>query len=290
MSCVKTVQAKPPNVLVLSASVRGKPQEQDSGFLVTKECLSACLDSERYVVYPLPLDDLVHTPWKDNCRLLVVPSTRQPTSVALNDDDSPMPGEGGGSGDGVMKELLTYIRSGGRLLSMNPATNAALGCRMPESFRQAPIVNVTTQTGLSSDNVTTTDWVAVRPCTSEEEGPTMRDDFPPPPVEKSSRVLARMKQVESEECAQTKDLVQDSILHVQYEEGHGQAVLSHVNLLGSTGPHGPGVDIPELVTLKRDAEKVTKLLRVVLEEIGMECSEGESSDPTLSYLLCSDQV
>ena len=292
----ETVQTKPPNVLVLSASDAGP--EKGSEFSAARECLTACLDSERYVVYPLHLDDVVRTPWKDNCRLLVLPSMRQPDALALRIGFEVS--SKGGVPDGVLKELVTYISGGGTLLSLHSATNAVLGFAMPEDLQQPSFVEITTQTASPNDkleNGTANEWVVAQTCASSEEIATESADLPPLPVKKSSKVLARMRKMEIREekegDAQTKEVVgetsdlMDCIQHWQFEEGLGQVILSHVDLLGSAGK---GTNVPELITLKRDAAKVTNVLKMVLEEVGVECSRGEISSPTLSYLVCSDKV
>ena len=103
-----TVAAKPPNVLVLQH--RSRVTEKNSLFQSIKEELVSCLGSEKYVVYPLPVEDVLTTPWKDNCRLLVVPATTHVTSPH------------------VFGEVLDFLaKRGSRLLSTNAALNAALG-------------------------------------------------------------------------------------------------------------------------------------------------------------------
>lgn len=290
MSRNETVPTKSPNVLVLCTSLGDKRPEKDSEFLAVRECLTACLDSARYAVYPLHLDDVAKTPWKDNCTLLVLPSARQSDALAPG-DLSPLSVQGGHEGDGVLNELVTYVSSGGTLLSMHPVTNAALGFEIPECFQQASFVQITTSPSDAPINKTSNEWVVAWMCASNA---TVSGDFPPLPVIKTSKVLAKMRKMTVKEdndagTMETSDLG-DCIQHFQFDESLGQVVLSHVDLLGSAGLHGPETDIPELITLKRDAGKVTNLLRMVLEEIGMECSKSESSNPTLSYLICSDQV
>ena len=103
-----TVAAKPPNVLVLQH--RSRVAEKNSLFQSIKEELVSCLGSEKYVVYPLPVEDVSTTPWKDNCRLLVVPATTHVTSPH------------------VFGEVLDFLaKRGSRLLSTNAALNAVLG-------------------------------------------------------------------------------------------------------------------------------------------------------------------
>ena len=89
---------KPPNVLVLCNS---KSDEDVLAFETVKSELQLCLGIERYVVYPL--SDLGQ-PWKENCSLLVLPSTFHIT-------------------EDKWKEISSYLQSGGKCLSTNAAMN-----------------------------------------------------------------------------------------------------------------------------------------------------------------------
>ena len=62
-------QVKPPNVLVLQSLKDSTTQE----FSRIRDALESCLTPERYVVYPLGVDEVQQrSPWQDNCRLLLV--------------------------------------------------------------------------------------------------------------------------------------------------------------------------------------------------------------------------
>ena len=276
---------KPPNVLVLAADQREKQQaEKDELFFSVKEGLIACLDEERYVVYPLSPEDAVRAPWKDNCSLLVVTSDLQPETLNAC----------------VLREIASYVQSGGTLLSMNSVTNAALGFRVPEYFHRAMLVAVTQSISVSDREgavAAPDEGIVVQTCKRVESLPeshafsALR--------EKLSTVLAKMKRIkitaegterangEGEEVGGTTD-VADCIRHVRFEGSSGQAVLSHVDLLMPAG--SCDASISELVALKRDAGSVVQLLKTVLQGIGMVCSQREISSPTPSYLMCSDQV
>jgi len=71
-STAPMAMAKPPNILVLTRQT--EVLENDLMFASTKEALTACLDKERYVMYPLGARDLFKVPSKENCSLLVVPT------------------------------------------------------------------------------------------------------------------------------------------------------------------------------------------------------------------------
>ena len=276
-------RTKPPNVLVLADDQRERQEAEkpDSAFF-SRDGLTACLDEERYVVYPLSPEDAVRAPWKDNCSLLVVTSALRPEIFSA----------------GVLNEIAGYVKDGGTLLSMNSVTNAAFGFRVPERFLRAAFVAVTqlSSAGDEEGEVTTPDeYVVVQKCKSVEPLP---DAFPAL-QEKLPKVLAKMKMTadgterENGEEQAVGDIGEaatavDCIQHVRFEDSSGQAVLSHIDLLRSAG--SSEVNISQLVALKRDAASVEQMLRTVLQEVGMDCSKRESSSPTLSYLVCSDQV
>ena len=275
---------KPPNVLVLSGE-SARP-DKDAVFSSVKDgLLAACLDRERYVVYPLSLDDTARAPWKDNCSLLVVPSGQ---------------GLGGNIGDEVLSELKGFVQEGGSLLSMHPVVNAAFGFKILEQFQKARLVELR-QTVSASENDEEKESTQPREWVVGHTGSCGRV-IPEETLlrQKLSVVLAQMRlhadpvekidEVASGESAAVVDCIQ----HAQFEQCSGQAVLSHVNLLSSAASlelhERTANDISELVALKRDAGKIADLLQAVLQELGMECSKGESSSPTLSYLVCSEKV
>ena len=273
-----TPQAKPPNVLVLASS-QAEGRDKDSVFSLIKEGLTAGLDVEMYAVYLLCPEDAVRTPWKDNCCLLVVPSLLQ--SEAL--------------GAGLLSELESYVQGGGAVLSMHPTTNAALGFRFPERFLQSKLVGVVQIT--ANEMAWPESYIVVQTCIVGKNLVSLPNVFSTLHQKSAVDVLARMKQVNIDAMERAKSegqevdntsAVADCIQHVRFVECSGQAVLSHVDMLASTGSREAGIS--ELVTLKRDAGKVVELLQTVLQRIGMECPKGESSSPTLSYLMCSDQV
>ena len=77
------------------------------------------------------------------------------------------------------------------------------------------------------------------------------------------------------------------VLQVNYEGSGGQAVLSHIDMLSVASKD---ISVSEIILLKKDAEKVSNLLSTTLKGVGLSCSDHESSNPTLSYLMCSDKV
>ncbi|KAM4700048.1 biotin--protein ligase isoform 1-T3 [Discoglossus pictus] len=85
---------KPPNVLVYGGT------SSDDQFQQIKSVLHQCFDSCRYVIYPLPEEQVHKAPWMDNCLLLVVVA-QDPIS------------------DDVHKHFLTYLSKGGKVLGLS---------------------------------------------------------------------------------------------------------------------------------------------------------------------------
>ena len=106
---------KPPNILVYHPSKDATNKE----FVRTKESLETCLTPDRYVVYTLGVDDVTESaPWKDNCRLVVVPSNLSEPSGA---------GTGGVIPAAVLRELVSYVKDGGMLISFHSSVNGVFG-------------------------------------------------------------------------------------------------------------------------------------------------------------------
>lgn len=262
-----TLQTKPPNVLVLS----GEQWRKNTVFCTIKERLTACLDGQRYAVYPLNPEDAIKTPWKENCCLLVVPSILEPETFT----------------DDLLHQLGAYIEGGGALLSMHSTTNGALNFHAPNKFLQSKVVGVTQTISQPESTVPIKD-IVVQTCALCKSLPHSFSGIFPTLQQKSLNVLAKMKpvnidgdakEVNDEECV-------DCICHVRFMESSGQAVLSHIDMLGSSRE----ASISEIVELKRDAQRVSELLQMVLGEIGMMCAKEESIKHTPSYLICSEQV
>ena len=275
-----TMRTKPPNVLVLSSGGRSSPEKNDV-FCSIKDGLASCLDEERYVIYPLSLKDVVQAPWKDNCSLLVVPSGDTLSGECIDSE--------------ILTQLKIYGQKGGKLLSLHPITNASFGFKIPEQFPQGTLVEVTNIMPAWKDNATDggndqqiESAVALtascgKDTTSLE---TCHTNLPP----KISISLAQMKKMKFDDAGVETSTAVDCIQQLSFEESSGQAILSHVNLLSSANLNENTANISDLIALKRDTVKVTSVLRIVLHELGMECSRRESSSPTFSYLVCTDRV
>ena len=297
---------KPPNVLVLGRPDKTVELQKDALFVAVREALTSSLDTERYVVYPLGTDDALSTPWRENCTLLVVPSAH-PSASDKADVCSPA----------VLDELGAFLQSGGALLSVHPGVNAALGYSFPKSFAHRGIASVTAsgatdamedadissifclaRTVVTSKNIVEEASVRIFLPTGEVRVIAMMSSYERKLSDQEEEVLREEERNETEEEREEteKDRIEDvegervsCIQQVKYIDGGGTAVLSHIDLLSPQATNEGNVE--ELVLLKRDAEKVAKLLQSCLKCVGLVCSKNEGrATPTLSYLICSDMV
>ena len=292
-STAPMAMAKPPNILVLAR--QAEVLENDSLFASTKEALTACLDKERYVVYPLGARDLFKAPWKENCSLLVVPTGTEP------DVCSPA----------VLREVKSYLQEGGTLLSMHPVVNTAMGCSFPQTLRQHTIVEVKALNGSPEREAVEAGAMCV--ARTVLGGQRSRSDLPRVNLSLPRSlvtVLATMRGYapkasdqsgHEEEQAGSKETEEEEgegeregdkamlpcVLLVNYEGSGGQAVLSHIDMLSVASKD---VSVSEMILLKKDADKVSNLLSTTLKGVGLSCSDHENSNPTPSYLMCSDKV
>jgi len=104
---------KPPNVLVYS------PQKDSTsnGFSRVIESLETCLSPERYVIYPIGLEDMVqYSPWKSNCKLLMVPPMADDGLQESQDTNLELPPK-------VIAEMATFVQAGGSILSLHSQLN-----------------------------------------------------------------------------------------------------------------------------------------------------------------------
>ncbi|KAG8590989.1 hypothetical protein GDO81_007002 [Engystomops pustulosus] len=85
---------KPPNVLIYGGSSSQDLLQQ------VKDVLLHCFDPCRYVVYPLPEEQVLKVPWMDNCLLLVVVTS------------DPIPSE-------VQNLFTSYMGNGGKILGLS---------------------------------------------------------------------------------------------------------------------------------------------------------------------------
>ncbi|KAG8450179.1 hypothetical protein GDO86_002713 [Hymenochirus boettgeri] len=94
------VTGKPPNILIYSGVSEHRFQQ-------VKYVLLQCFDSSRYVVYPLPEDQVLNAPWTDNCLMLVIV------------DERPIKKK-------FYKHFLDYLSKGGKILGLS--SSFTFGC------------------------------------------------------------------------------------------------------------------------------------------------------------------
>lgn len=249
---------KPPNVLVLQPS--GTKQD-NSHFGHLREELSSCLNPERYVIYPLGMEEVLKVPWKENCSLLFVPSGIEASSR-------------------VYKEILSFVMNGGILLSMEGMLNSMLGFRMQIELKENQLCSLVPAPG-SSDERDRLQALAI--ATSDH---SINDVLPEEAVV-LREILAFLTDIQDVwvPSADTKiPCVQKCTLKAK-----GQALLSYVNLVPSPDPCS-SLNIATLMQLKSGGEGRGSFLRAVLGGMGLECSSEGVPHLSHTYLICSDKV
>lgn len=285
MSQSSPVPVKPPNVLVLQPSSTKSKEKGDSPsqqFSSLKEELLSCLNKERYVLYPLSVKDVLLTPWKENCSFLVVPCN---VTAAMEGTDSSWPD--------VLREMISYVHSGGVLLSMHSVLNTRLGFKPPSPLVWNHLCRVETSahTALSRENIyfRTSTISSANACGSDSTEKKMN------PSEDVAFVLPEDSEHALSHQLSTSDMsTESSCVSRQFPcirkinfEGGGQAVLSYVDLFPEINE---SLDVETLVQVKEDTRDRSKFLRGLLSDIGLECGLEKVPDLTHTYLLCSEEV
>lgn len=305
MSRSRAVPVKPPNVLVLQSSY-SKTKEKEGPFSFLKESLASCLNQERYVLYNLSVEDVLLTPWKENCTLLVVPSSAMAatSTEAGKSSESNWPK--------VLREIASYVQSGGVLLSMQSGLNELLGFNPPYPFIQnrlslvATQLNSTTSRGNIQFHTLTISHVNSGSDLIEKEThpPLSVEDVAFIVSDSSATSLPSNSQLQSlsvsnpsadpienatTDVGNNSDCISQQFPCVQKLkfEGGGQAVLSYVELL--PGIH-ESLDVGALMQVKKDTEDRAKFLQGILSAIGLECSVEQVPSLSHTYLLCSEEV
>jgi len=302
MSRSPAVPVKPPNVLVLQSSY-SKTKEKEGPFSFLKESLASCLNQERYVLYNLSVEDVLLTPWKENCTLLVVPSSvmAATSTEAGKSSESNWPK--------ALREIASYVQSGGVLLSMQSGLNELLGFNPPYPFIQnclslvATRLNSTTSRGNIQFHTLTISHVnsgsdliqkETHPPLSVEDVAFIVSDSSLPLNSQLQSVSVSNSSIDPIENATTdvgknSDCISQQFPCVQKLkfEGGGQAVLSYIELL--PGIH-ESLDVGALMQVKKDTEDRAKFLQGILSAVGLECSVEQVPSLSHTYLLCSEEV
>ena len=247
---------KPPNVLVLQPQ---GTKQGDHHFVHLKEGLASCLNQDRYVIYPLGLDDVLRTPWKENCSLFVVPSKLTITAPL------------------AFKEIMSFVHNGGILLSMEASLNVGLGFK-----GHACLVLNHLYTAISDCGVRF-HALGISP-TGMKDAQFAQEIMVDPAV--SRNVLAHFEATSQLDMSDldTSNLpcVQKAIL-----KNGGKAIISYIDLLSTTYEDA---DVSTLVQLKKDVESRHGFLRTALSGVGLECSLDKFPDLSHTYLVCSQKV
>ena len=296
MSTSSPVPVKPPNVLVLQPSSTKSKKEGDSSsqqFSSLKEELLSCLNKERYVLYPLSVKDVLLTPWKENCSFLVLPCNVTAEASTVEGVESSWPD--------VLREVISYVHSGGVLLSMHSVLNTRLGFKPPSSLVWSHLCRVETSAHTASSG----ESIRFRTLTISAASDSTEKETNPPvsiedvafllPEDAESSLSHQLSTSDFESGLELTDMSTDSsciprqfpcICKIKFEGG-GQAVLSYVDLFPEIHE---SLDVKTLVQVKEDTRDRAKFLRGLLGDIGLECGLEKVSDLTHTYLLCSKEV
>ena len=300
MSKSSPVPIKPPNVLVLQPSSTKSKKEGDSSsqrFSSLKEELLSCLNKERYVLYPLSVKDVLLTPWKENCSFLVLPCNVTAEASTVEGVESSWPD--------VLREMISYVHSGGVLLSMHSVLNTRLGFKPPSSLVWSHLCRVETSahTASSGESIRFR-TLTISAASTFGSDSTEKKMNPPVSIEKVAFLLPedsesslshQLLTSDFESGSELTDTSADSscvsrqfpcIRKVKFEGG-GQAILSYVDLFPEIHK---SLDVKTLVQVKEDTRDRAKFLRGLFGDIGLECGLEKVPDLTHTYLLCSEEV
>lgn len=307
----ETASPKPPNILIYQPDKDTTSVE----FLRAKESLQSCLTPERYVLYPLGVDDILHySPWKDNCRLVVVPPATKHAQWI------PLPSR-------VMEEVVSYVQRGGRLLCMHAHLSKILKLKpfgevstLKDAGRycQDGVCSVQVQTGdhidvmgmeqglrfsglvpesdlicsQSSDDLYFNGDGGLSICSSSDLAflvPLERNtdlQWNGTNTNNSNNVTDQSNQ-SSKSCDHAHDQSGIScVRRVTFTAG-GVAVLCNVDLLPNL--HSD-LQVSALLQLKRDVTSRRSFLTSLLQSLELECSEERLPELSHTYLLASQEV
>lgn len=252
---------------------------------------------ERYVIYPLGSDDIItHTPWKDNCKLLVLPPVSGSSQHDSPNELSPR----------MIEEIGTYVQSGGAIFSLHSQFNAFFDTFLSIS---------------NNSDSKTADLCVVEVCQGEEkyqfscvlpdsgnnydfEGVYLNIPLAELIVSNTDMAFS----VKSLKCVksnynQSNNSLENvaDIIPSQSESEHsrtpcvcnvvlkdkGRVVLSSVDML----PVIPTkLELEMLMDISRGVAQRKQLLSCILNWFGMECSKEKLPDLTHTFLLCSEKV
>ena len=315
-------QPKPPNILIYQSD----KNTSNTGFLRARESLESCLTPERYVIYPLGADDVLHySPWKENCRLLVIPPSLAQSVATDTTTLSPR----------VMEEVLGFVREGGNLLSMQTDLNRLLGLTSVQEALGGVKVDECSQEVLTSaycpdgacDVEVSAEGVGMEQGyrfsslvpNLHKEAVNPADDaylkrLLPKDVIQSRSVEASLVPVEwnedmewikqnTNQCNNKDQSRTDRLPNSAHQRLRNLPAIPcvHKLLLGNSGctvvssvdlfPALPSpLEVLPLLRLKKGVALRGRFLASLLKALGLECSEEQLPELTHTYLLCSEEV
>lgn len=248
------------DVLVLLAT--------DGKSVIVRDSVASFLHRDRYTVCNVALTELRRSPWEESAKVVIVP-----------------PPSGGGPEELASQEvnrLQGYSESGGKILSMHPQLNTAFGFPSPsiEAAEANPVVVFHCQQQSESN----------KPFL-ESSAPLC--SIPSVPTDDSESLLWKggSQFITSTLC--TTPPTDAPIIRALSKADKGSSssssvVLSCVDLCPDlrqfTG------DPAVLQRLKETHLTREKVLRMLLEQLGLQCRSGENPGHSLSYLLSSSPV
>ena len=249
-SRMERLTLKPPNILVIVNDTVSSGRSYDMCKMIEDE-LNLCLGFERYTIYSLPVSHVTTQPWKDHCALLVA-----------TDDSNDL----GSDGVGV---VLTYIKEGGKCLSMSHKINATI------DYERHSQIAETREDVLEVDNGSNETFAVVPipflediSCQTAKLEWSGRKDFTVSP-----KTDKRPDSDTTQPCV--------SVLSMDNE---ARCILSPVELLV---PQFHVSDMAAIARLKQTSEVRHGFLRELFTGLGLECGSPIVPELTYLYLMCS---
>ena len=241
--------AKPPNILILCDSVatsRGQTNGSTTDgayFQQTKSDLATCIGHDRYVIYPLQLEDVERSPWQENCQLLIAPA-------CLDLADSP---------PNLVQSLVRYVEEGGRCLAMNEKfVHGLFGCTKSATSTSA-----------------TRELCHVTPCVPWND---KLESFVAPLLFSDPTSTEKQIKLDCKPLAHFQGTTSACVQLVTDTHRQVQCIASSVNLLA---PSFESLTVSMVTELKQSAQARHSFLGAVLQQLGVEYVP--SSIPSLSY-------
>ncbi|XP_027007207.2 biotin--protein ligase isoform X1 [Tachysurus fulvidraco] len=232
--------SKPPNVLVYTDGCEERYRRVHS-------LLAECIDTDRYAIYPLRLQQALEEPWLENTLLLVVV-----TEETLTPE--------------LQLRFLTFLGQGGKVLGLSCSLCPA-GLRLHSREEQ--------RGQICSMNFTKSDSTEVQLSVLASGKVYIRE-----PHDASSGEVELWGQLSTKD-EDKKDMV---IVRVTHGDDGGEAVLCQVHL--ESAPDSENVqDSRGFSELKMSNAKRYEVLTEILTSLGLSCELKQVPQPSPIYLL-----